>query len=88
MKKILVITTKGCEGCRIINNLIKQALTNYKDVEYETKDKSEVSDKLLKANYVNDFPATFLIRNNEVKFVFVGTRPVPVISRYIDVNLF
>lgn len=82
------MTTKGCEGCKIINDLIKQTLLNYEDIEYEVKDKSEVSDKLLKANYVNDFPATFLIRNDEIKFVFVGTRPVPVIARYIDVNLF
>ncbi len=87
MKKILLVTTEGCEGCKIINNLITQALESYNDIELEVVDKQEVNNKFFKALYVNDFPATFLIKDGQVKFVFTGTRPVPVIVRYIDINL-
>lgn len=82
-----MITTKGCEGCKIIDKLIKEALGLYKkEVTYVIKDKDEVDKDFLKTWYVNDFPSTFLIENDEVIFNFSGTRPAAVISRYMNTH--
>lgn len=87
-KKILLITTSGCEGCAIASKLIQDAIKISKqDVDFEIKDSSGVSKKWLKTNNVTDYPSTFLMVNNNVKFSFVGTRPAIVISQWIRVHL-
>lgn len=84
---IFTITTKGCKGCSILNKLITEALgLTSKKVEYVTKDVSEVEKYWLRQNNVDDFPTTFLMRGNNIKFKFTGTRPAIVIARWIDVN--
>lgn len=86
--KILLITTRGCEGCAIISKLIHEAISISKiRITFETKDVKEVDKKFLKQNKVTDFPTVFLMQNDDIKFSFVGTRPSIVISRWIDVYL-
>ena len=46
MNKIVLITTKGCEGCSIMRNSIKQALNNTsKKIEFVIKDITELDKK-------------------------------------------
>lgn len=87
INQILLVTTKGCEGCGIVTRLIEEAINSRpeKTIEFVSKDVSEFSKKWLKQNKVTDFPTTFLIQNDSIRFSFVGTKPAVVIARWIDV---
>ena len=88
INKVLLITTKGCEGCSILKRLIPEAIsmTNVLIESFEIKDVSEIDKSFLKINKVKDFPTTFLIQNDKVKFSFKSTRPAIVIARFIEVH--
>ena len=86
-KKLLLITTKGCEGCKILDNLIRKALSTYgKDVDYEVKDKDSIDVKFLKDHHICDFPTTILYQDELIVFIFVGTKPVNVIKNYMTIH--
>lgn len=87
--EILLITTKGCEGCKIQENLIKEAIKNSGlDITFNKADVNDCRKTWLKIHNVTDFPTTMMFDDaNELKFQFSGTRPVIVIERYIDVHL-
>ena len=67
MNKIVLITTKGCEGCNIMHKNIKQALENTsKKIEYITKDISDLT-KAEKAKLKSsDFPTVLFVKNNRI----------------------
>lgn len=86
-RKILLITTKGCEGCKILDRIIQKALDTYdKEVDYEIKDKDNIDVDFLKKHHINDFPTTILYKNNSIVFMFVGTKPVNVINNYMSIH--
>jgi hypothetical protein len=88
ISQIYVITTKGCEGCLRLDRLIQEALTlSHKKVEYTKQDFTEVDKKWLKSNNVEDYPTTFLIKDDIIRYRFTGTRPAIVIARWIDIHL-
>lgn len=88
LNKIYVITTEGCTACKILNKLVEEALTiTSKNVEHITEDISQVSKDFLKKHNVRDFPTTFLMKDDIVKYKFTGSWPSPVIARWIDVKL-
>lgn len=88
MKKILLITTDGCDACKIMDGVIKEALSNTRrKVDYE-----KVNFKILPVNYLKrfkfkDFPTIQYIVDDVVKFQTVGSYPYPVVNRYIDIYL-
>lgn len=87
MNKIVLITTKGCEGCNIMHKNIKQALENTsKKIEYITKDISDLT-KAEKAKLKSsDFPTTLFYKDTRLVRKEVGTRPYIVVVRWIDVD--
>ena len=87
MNKIVLITTKGCEGCSIMRNSIKQALNNTsKKIEYITKDISDLT-KAEKAKLKSsDFPTILFVKNNRIVRKEIGTKPYIVVLRWIDVD--
>ena len=88
MNKIYTVTTKGCESCYRLEKLINEALSlTKKEVEVVSEDVKSVNKNWLKRNNVTDFPTTFLIKDNSIKFKFIGTRPSIIIARWIDVWL-
>lgn len=86
--KILLVTTKGCEACTIMENIINQALEcTSKDVVFEVKDFKNVDRELLNKFRVKDYPTTFFIINDSVvKHHFIGTMPTAVILRWMDIH--
>ena len=87
MNKIVLVTTKGCEGCNIMHKSIKQALNNTsKKIEYVTKDITELSKDEKSKLKTSDFPTTIFYRNNRITRQEVGTRPYIVVLRWIDVD--
>lgn len=76
-RKILLITTKGCEGCAIMDNIIQRALDLYsKPVDYEIKDKENIDIGFLTKHHITDFPTTILYDNDNIVFITTGTKPV------------
>lgn len=87
MNKILLITTKGCEGCSIMHKSIKQALNcTSKTIEYVVKDITELAKEEKSKLKTSDFPTTIFYKNNRITRKEVGTRPYIVVVRWIDVD--
>ena len=87
MNKILLITTKGCEGCSIRDKSIKQALDyTSKTIEYVVKDITELTKEEKSKLKTYDFPTTLFYKNNRITRREVGTRPYIVVVRWIDVD--
>ena len=87
MNKIVLVTTKGCEGCNMMNNSIKQALKcTSKKIEYVVKDISELSkDEKYRLKPI-DFPTTIVYRNGRITRKQIGTMPYIVVVRWIDID--
>ena len=85
--KVLLITTKGCAGCTILRKLINEAISMYRGtITFEEKDLSECDKKFIKQNKITDFPTTFLIKSDIIRFKFIGTKPSIVIHRWFEVH--
>lgn len=87
MDKIVLITTKGCEGCAIMRNSIKQALAlTKKEVDFEEKDVEDIDKKQRSKLILKDFPTTLFVRKGTIFRKEVGTRPYIVVLRWIDID--
>ena len=87
MNKIVLVTTKGCEGCNIMHKSIKQALDcTSKKIEYVVKDITELTKEEKSKLKTYDFPTTLFYKNNRITRQEVGTRPYIVVVRWIDVD--
>ena len=87
MNKIVLVTTKGCEGCNIMHKNIKQALDcTSKKIEYVVKDVTELTKEEKSKLKTYDFPTTLFYKNNRITRREVGTRPYIVVVRWIDVD--
>lgn len=88
MRKIILIVTDGCGACKIMRRLIREALRNTsKRVEFEVQSRKQADKVMMIHHNITDFPATVFIKDNNVKYVHIGTTAVPAINRYIDVYL-
>ena len=87
MNRIMLITTKGCEGCTIARNSIKDAISQTKkSISFEEIDVNEVNKKFLKTFDIEDFPAILFFKDKKLKFKRIGSVPSIVILRWIDIN--
>lgn len=85
--KILLITTKGCDGCTIAKRNIFQALSNTsKKINLEIRDCEELTKTYIRKLGIKDFPAIILLKDDEIKVKYVGSVPTIVILRWIDVH--
>lgn len=87
MNKIVLVTTKGCEGCNIMHKSIKQALNcTSKKIEYVVKDVTELNKEEKSKLKTFDFPTTLFYKNNRITRREVGTRPYIIVVRWIDID--
>lgn len=76
MNNVILITTKGCQACKIQENIIKNAIEISKDkyiISLTITGKSDYSDHLCNEYKITDFPATVLFVNRNYKTHIVGT---------------
>lgn len=77
--EIIVITTKGCVGCQIMNSLLKQAtaiFNNKKPIDCAINNFDiEVCPKNLRS-YLSDFPTTLFKYNGLIVDKITGTTTV------------
>lgn len=87
MNKIMLITTKGCQGCVIARNIIKDAISQTKkSITFEERDTTELTKKFLRTFGIVDFPAILFFKDEELKVKKIGSVPAVVILRWIDIN--
>lgn len=77
MNKIIYLgTTKGCSACSHQKRLLKTALESHNDITLNVCDYTELPN-WIKINIIFvDFPITILIKDNVIKYHFVGTMSV------------
>lgn len=82
-----MITTKGCEGCKIMDRIIQKVLDDYnKQVDYEIKDKDNIDINFLKEKHITDFPSIVLYQNDNIVFITSGTKPAEVVRKELNIH--
>lgn len=87
MNKIVLITTRGCEGCSVMRYSINSAiLYSSKEIEFEARDVSTLDIKERNNLKLRDFPTTLFYKDGNLVRKEVGTRPYIVVLRWIDID--
>ena len=91
MKEILLITTKGCEGCNVMKHIIEQALiaTKVKGIKFrdvERKAFLREDRDFYNSLKLRDFPTIIFKKDGVLTRKEVGTRPLIVVLRWIDID--
>lgn len=78
MIEIRLIITIGCEGCRIMENIVQNVIKDidYDEIEYSIYDFQNLDVDMIhfvNRYQVNDFPATFILKDNKVVDRIFGT---------------
>lgn len=78
MNRLVIITTKGCEGCEIMKRIVSSAYLEAKieNTSYGCYDfKEQEVESLVKDNNIKDFPTTLFIKNNQIIDTILGSLP-------------
>jgi len=87
MNKILLITTVGCEGCRIMKNSIETALQKANaDINFTVKESTELNKSFIQKAKITDFPTTLFYKDDRIVFKATGSVPSIIVSRWITVQ--
>ena len=85
MYKIVIVTTEGCEACNIAEDNITSAVAQSSvDVNIVLKDFHEFTSKEQKEYKLRDYPTVLYFVDDKMVCTSVGTYPVPVYIRWID----
>lgn len=85
MNKILILTTEGCEGCYIAKQNVELAiLRTSKDITVESKDWHNCPKNIIVKHKIKDFPAVLYYVDDKVVNKAIGSYPVAVYVRWID----
>lgn len=86
-KVIYLITTYNCSACKFQKDILKEILEEHKDIELKVMDFSEVPDWIKTNIMLTDFPTTIFIKDDIIKYHFVGTKANRKIKALIkDIN--
>lgn len=80
MNVIRLITTEGCDGCRIAKNLITKAvlMSEIRNITFECIDcQNENYKDFIKEYSITDFPTIIFIKDMMVQYIHIGTMAVP-----------
>lgn len=81
MNKIILITIEGCEGCKIMNNVINKALSFLAiPIKFDKLDYTSLSKDFIDTYDITDFPTTLFIKDDVLKAKIVGTANVKTVS--------
>ena len=84
--KVVLITTKGCEGCVIARNIIKDAIEEHsKVVAFKQKTFEELGKKRLAELRIRDFPAILFYKDEVLVHKHIGTAPLAFFLRWFDI---
>ena len=87
MNKIMLITSEGCLGCKVMKNSINNAIKQTKtDVTVEEIDITKISRTLVKKYHVVDTPCVIFFKDDNYLFKKVGSVPTVVVVQWINVH--
>ena len=87
MNKVVLITTNGCEACKIMSNNIAKAIdVSKKDICIQQLDTNNLDRKYIRTFGISDCPTTLIFKDGQLKRKEVGTRPYIVIVRWFDID--
>ena len=73
-KHIYLATTKGCEACKIMENILRKVhQQNLHTFSIHIRDFSELSNYIKTDVPLTDFPVTIFLEDNVIKYHFTGT---------------
>lgn len=72
-KFIYLITTKGCEACHIMTDIMLAVLDELEGVTLIVKDVSDIPMFIKVDVLLNDFPTLVFIKNGVIKYHISGT---------------
>lgn len=86
-KVIYLITTYKCSACKYQECILKEVLKEHKNIELKVIDFSKVPE-FIKINVIlTDFPTTIFVKDDVIKYHFVGTKANRKIEALIkDIN--
>ena len=73
-KLIYLITTYKCSACKCQEYILKELLEEHKDIELKVIDCSEVPEWIKTNVILTDFPTTIFVKDDIIKYHFVGTK--------------
>lgn len=85
-KIVYLVTTKGCQACRVQRNNLNIVLEDI-NCDYKENDFNELPDWLKTNVVLTDFPVTIFIEDEVIKYHFSGTKSVNKLNKIIrDLN--
>lgn len=86
-KVIYLITTYKCSACKYQECILQEVLKEHKDIELKIIDFSKVPERIKTNIILTDFPTTIFIKDDIIKYHFVGTKANRKIKALIkDIN--
>lgn len=74
IKKIILLKTKGCEACNIMDNILTQFCKDF-DIQLDVYvDIFEIPDNIKNNFAINDYPFTIVYMKNNNNIYFIGTK--------------
>lgn len=81
MKYLYLITTEGCQGCKIMKDIL---VNNFSDIRIRIQDVRFVP-MWIKVNVkLDDFPTLIFIKNDIIRYHFSGTKSARKIKELIE----
>lgn len=81
MKYLYLITTEGCQGCKIMKDILDN---NFSNIRVRTQDIRFVPTWIKTNVKLTDFPTLIFIKNDVIRYHFSGTKSVRKIKELIE----
>lgn len=88
--KIILVTTEGCEGCRIQKNLLDKVYQDYKGkYDYIIIDRADIKETFkdmsnVETGMMSDFPTTVFCIDDCVITKLIGTKPRGILKQCVE----
>lgn len=88
---LMLITLEGCQGCRIMfENVVEAINKSHKPIEFKhiklAKDTIKNNKDILNKYKIEDYPAVLFFNGDKLLYKYIGTMPISVILRWIDIH--
>lgn len=85
IKEVYLATTKGCEACKIMENILRKVhQQNLYTFSVHVLDFSELPEFIKIDVPLTDFPVTIFVEDNVIKYHFTGTISVKNLQSIIN----
>lgn len=83
-KVVYLVTTFKCSACKCMESILKQVQIDNPAFIIKVVDFEDVPDWIKNNVQLTDFPTTILVKDDVIKYHFVGTLPKKIIEEIIS----